>query len=85
MERTKILYGTDRLDQLPTGNNVQRPRLVAFFFIRRIDYFLFNRRNFQLPLTSQQPQFQSSDNKQLSSNELLTDEVTPTHPDISFP
>ncbi|CAF1286084.1 unnamed protein product [Adineta steineri] len=67
MERTKILYGTDRLDQLSTTNNPSR-----------------SRGNLQLPLTSRQ-QSQSSDTKQSISNELLTDEITPTRSDISYP
>jgi hypothetical protein len=41
MERTKILNGTDRLDQLSTTNNVQRPRLVLFLSNQKIERFLF--------------------------------------------
>ncbi|CAF4127988.1 unnamed protein product, partial [Rotaria sp. Silwood2] len=63
MERTKILYGTDRVDQLSATHNVPRSRG-------------------NLPLTSQQQS--QLDNKQPSSNETLTDEITPSRPDLSF-
>jgi hypothetical protein len=81
MERTKILYGNDRADQLSNTNNVSRSRLV--FSSNPISHFLLNRGNLQLPLTSQQSHL--SDNKQLTSSESLIDEMTPTRPDISFP
>ncbi len=84
MERTKILSGTDRSDQLSNTNNFSRSRLVLFFSSNQIYYFLFNRGNLSLTLPSRQ-QSQSSDNKQLPSTEPMTDEITPTHPDISFP
>jgi hypothetical protein len=84
MERTKILYGNDRLDQLNAANNSSRSRLVVFSFECILNQrVLFYRSNLQLPLTSEQ-QSQLSDNKQLSSNEQLTDEITPTRPDMSF-
>ncbi|CAF0757257.1 unnamed protein product [Adineta ricciae] len=65
MERTKILYGTDRVDQLSSTNSASR-----------------SRGNLQLPLTSQS---QSTDKKQLSPNDSINDEITPTRADISFP
>lgn len=47
-------------------------------------FCVFFRGQLQLPATSQQPA-QSSDNKPLSATEPLTDEITPTRSEISFP
>ena len=39
MERTKILYGTDRLDQLIGTQNAPRSQLVSFFnFFNVVQY-----------------------------------------------
>jgi hypothetical protein len=84
MERTKILYGNDRVDQVAATNNVSRSRFVFLLKSRDLLFLLFYRGNLQLPIT---PQLQSqlSDNKQLTTTEPLTDEITPTRPDISYP
>jgi len=68
MERTKILYGTDRVDQLPTASNKTNSNSNR------------SRTNLQLPLNSQQQSdSQYSDNRSLTSDGFISDEITPTH------
>ena len=88
MERTKILYGTDRAEQIANTNNISRSRLVlmkmCFGKILEVFFFFFRSGQLQLPTTSQQ-QAQSSDNKQLTTTEASNDEITSTRSEISYP